>query len=406
MNHHTDGLIAPPQAGLERTGTGKPKLAYIDCLRGYAVLMVIMCHTTYAFANLPYPVHLLGAFGWHGVQLFFLASCLTLMMSSTYERDHVGGLRVSNFFIRRFLRIAPMYYVAGVFYCFASSMSGANWTQALAAVTFLNAWHPLTMPTIPDAWQLVPGGWSIGVEFTFYFLFPIFFSLVTSLRRALLLLLVAIIIGAATNSALMVPLTDAYGAAAADNFLYFWIFNQAPVFALGAVVFFVIQKVDARAELAALVCKLAVALTCLCGALLVAIAWEPSHFSHQFLLRPAVPQFFAASIVFSAVIVAFSQKRAGLFVNYAVGAMGKVSFSAYLLHFAVIAIALEQHGATFHLHDQGITAIAAFVACFCLVSLITYFLSLVTFTLVEAPMMRLAKHLTRSRRTARIQEAN
>ena len=58
--------------GPARNSAEAPKFAYIDCLRGYAVLMVMITHTTYAFAGLPYPVHKLGAYGWHGVQLFFL----------------------------------------------------------------------------------------------------------------------------------------------------------------------------------------------------------------------------------------------------------------------------------------------------------------------------------------------
>src|SRR5690606_32143488 len=53
--------------------TGKPKLAYVDCLRGYAILLVIVCHTVdYAYPNLPYPARRLGVFGWYGVQLFFM----------------------------------------------------------------------------------------------------------------------------------------------------------------------------------------------------------------------------------------------------------------------------------------------------------------------------------------------
>ncbi len=122
-------ILAPSSPA--RTGTGKPKRRYIDCLRGYAVFMVMVSHTAYAFVELPYPVHRIATFGWFGVQLFFLASCLTLMGSSTYERDHVGKMQVGHFFIRRFLRIAPVYYAAGLFYLFAKSTEGASLAQAL-----------------------------------------------------------------------------------------------------------------------------------------------------------------------------------------------------------------------------------------------------------------------------------
>src|SRR4051812_21304434 len=172
MEAGQDGDCRAPAGPPAKTGTGKPKLLYIDCLRGYAILMVIATHVTYAVPELPYPVHRLTTFGWFGVQLFFLASCLTLMMSSDFERSKTGSMNVGNFFIRRFLRIAPMYYLAGLFYWFASPHAGANLAQAISAITFTNAWGPAIMPT-SGGWQLVPGGWSIGVEFTFYFVFPL-----------------------------------------------------------------------------------------------------------------------------------------------------------------------------------------------------------------------------------------
>ena len=55
--------------------------AYIDALRGCAILFVITCHLTFSYPELPYPVHRLTVLGWHGVQLFFLASCVTLLLS-------------------------------------------------------------------------------------------------------------------------------------------------------------------------------------------------------------------------------------------------------------------------------------------------------------------------------------
>ena len=56
---------------------GKSRLEYIDCVRGYAILLVITTHVTDAVPELPYPVHKITVFGWYGVQLFFLASCVT-----------------------------------------------------------------------------------------------------------------------------------------------------------------------------------------------------------------------------------------------------------------------------------------------------------------------------------------
>jgi peptidoglycan/LPS O-acetylase OafA/YrhL len=100
------------------------RLAYIDCLRGYAVLLVITSHLTYAYPNLPYPVHRLTVLGWYGVQLFFLASAITLMMSWNAEVIRYGRGDAPSFFLRRFFRITPAYYAAALLYYFVTSPPG------------------------------------------------------------------------------------------------------------------------------------------------------------------------------------------------------------------------------------------------------------------------------------------
>src|ERR1700761_4987006 len=118
------------------------KYPYIDALRGYAVLFVITCHTGGMFRNMPYPVKKLTNVGWHGVQLFFLISCVPLMMS--WRSDERKGIASpQSFWARRFFRISPMYYLAALFYFFAEPpASGFDFGQMLASLVFVNAWHP------------------------------------------------------------------------------------------------------------------------------------------------------------------------------------------------------------------------------------------------------------------------
>ncbi len=82
-----------------------PNYAYIDALRGWAILLVITCHATFSYPELPYPVHRLTELGWHGVQLFFLASCVTLLMSWHGEMARRGRADTGAFFIRRVFRM-------------------------------------------------------------------------------------------------------------------------------------------------------------------------------------------------------------------------------------------------------------------------------------------------------------
>jgi peptidoglycan/LPS O-acetylase OafA/YrhL len=78
--------------------------------------------------------------------------------------------------------------------------------------------------------------------------------------------------------------------------------------------------------------------------------------------------------------------------------MGQVSFSAYLLHFAVIHFTVECFPALFHVYATGMRAIGAFAATWVVMVVVTFGLSMLTYRLIELPMMEVGKKL--ARRTA------
>ncbi len=148
------------------SGSSSRHFAFIDSIRGYAVALVILCHATYLLPNLPYPVHRLTVLGWHGVQLFFLASTVTLMMSYEHEVKRNGRADIFAFFLRRFFRIAPAYYAMALFYAIFRPVppGGFSIGQGLASLAFINAWTPHWMGVTPSDWNVVPGNWSIGLS--------------------------------------------------------------------------------------------------------------------------------------------------------------------------------------------------------------------------------------------------
>ena len=84
------------------------RLLYIDALRGFAILGVIVVHVAGAF---PAPSHVLNvilANGGRGVQLFFVVSAFTLFHSLDSKTAGAAGL--FRFFVRRYFRVAPLYY--------------------------------------------------------------------------------------------------------------------------------------------------------------------------------------------------------------------------------------------------------------------------------------------------------
>jgi peptidoglycan/LPS O-acetylase OafA/YrhL len=148
------------------------KLDFVDRVRGVAILMVIAVHYAQAFATPT--IHRGAMIGQFGVQLFFVASAFTLCLSADHRRAEASPVR--NFYLRRFFRIAPLYYLAIPIYAwiFAGEPRGAFYTapNMAANLAFLHGLVPAANNTI------VPGGWTIGAEMLFYLTFPALYPLI------------------------------------------------------------------------------------------------------------------------------------------------------------------------------------------------------------------------------------
>lgn len=92
----------------------KANLNYIDSLRGIAILMVVLVHTTLNVRVTNQSLNAIGLYGQMGVQLFFIASALTLCLS--LERTIYTENWLGFFYLKRFFRIAPLYYLGIIVY--------------------------------------------------------------------------------------------------------------------------------------------------------------------------------------------------------------------------------------------------------------------------------------------------
>lgn len=311
--------------------------------------------------------------------MFFLASCVTLLRSWHGELARAGTVSVAAFFLRRFFRIAPAYYLAAIGY-WALSPTPPPYPlgDVIRTVTFTNALHPEWALTDHS---VVPGGWSVGVEAAFYVVFPIFAAMATSLTRSVAVFAGAVVMAGASNVLAPMHLSGATGLKVIENGLFFWFPNQAPVFALGGIVYFVLRDPPAvlcrRPSLGVLTAVLACVLT----------AYLP--FPKYFGASVVPPAFLVASLGFSVLIVALSG-GALPFVNPIAAGLGRVSFSAYLLHFGVIEAA-GAVPALIRADATGWFAIVAFAVVLPGVILVTYALSWVSFRLIERPMIELGR---------------
>ncbi len=208
----------------------------LDALRGVAVTLVIASHAFPMLQQLPWTVKRFSNLGFYGVQLFFLVSSITL--ANAWRRSElIGPPSLRGFALRRLFRIAPAYFLAAAGYAWLMRPGTIDATRLLTFLTFTSGWTPAQMPTVPDTWVGVPGGWSIEAEFAFYAIFPVLIVTLRGIWLSLAALAVSLPLAWVANDVAWTVYQPVYGAVATSQFLYYWLPNQLPVFLSGLVTY-------------------------------------------------------------------------------------------------------------------------------------------------------------------------
>lgn len=158
----------------------RPVRARLDSLTGlrfFAALAVFVTHSSFllegsssrVFPTFTDPAanadfaNAAGQLGSAGVLFFFVLSGFVLTWSAR-STD-----RVSSFYRRRFVKIVPLYYVAGAAAAALLWDTGVRWRDLLAYAGFVQVW-------VPDPqvnFSVLTPGWSLAVEAVFYLAFPL-----------------------------------------------------------------------------------------------------------------------------------------------------------------------------------------------------------------------------------------
>ena len=351
------------------------RYAYLDAVRGYAILMVIAVHTLQTFGEIPALLDKLVEQGQRGVQLFFVASALALCFSWTVRNDGAGP-----FYVRRLFRIAPMFWLAIGFFVWMYGTGprlfapdGIDVRHILMTAVFIQGFWPDTISSV------VPGGWSVADEAIFYAMFPFLVPVLlrSSWRTILIVLAVAIIAGAQASRVLDAFSHELFPKPAAEVsrfYFFYWFPRQLPCFLFGIMLF----KWQAERPLPA---PAVGALLCLVSIISMVVVPFLEGVKYALPLGPQTTY----GLVFTLFVFSLMAWKSSPLVNPVVIWIGKVSYSAYFIHFAVLYYLAVPHlsgNATF---DFAIT--------YALTVTITVAFSFVTYWLVEQPSIRLGSQV-------------
>lgn len=348
------------------------KLQYIDAIRGYAILGVLLVHASQfgvaLKSDMGNTILLKGA---RGVQLFFIASAMTLFYSY-YKKGGYYKFNAKDFFIRRFFRLAPMFYLAIIYNLFQKNYSGGyainltNLPSILSAFTFSLSLHPFWVSAI------VPGGWSIGVEAIFYVILPLLFTIIDNIQKAFNLFVFAIIFRFFLQSFFLLhPMINEPNHW--NSFLIYYFPNQFPVFAIGIFLYFLIF------EKAKIVFSNQIIII-----LLLVIVLFQSVTGYDFF----IPENVSFSLWLGCFTWYLSEFNSRIIVNPIINYLGKISFSLYVVHFGVLFWANH-----FKVLDLFTNTYINYIFKFLSVTVLSALLSSFFYFAIEKPFQRLSLKL-------------
>jgi peptidoglycan/LPS O-acetylase OafA/YrhL len=173
----------------------------LDGLRGLAVLLVFLFHYGGALESQHLLIHLLGlatSASWTGLILFFALSGF-LITGILWDSRHAPH-HLRNFYLRRALRILPLYYFALFAAAVYSIARGSTFVEIrpLTAYALFLQNLPLLAKEVPIPSSSLPlyHLWTLAVEEQFYLLWPACLLLAATHKRALRLCLWAFALSA------------------------------------------------------------------------------------------------------------------------------------------------------------------------------------------------------------------
>lgn len=302
-SHSAD--VTPP--GIKKMG-----LEGLNSLRGIAAVLIVIFHVLGIHGlKIPAQLSFIPAYFGLGVPLFFVISAFSLFLSTTSRVGKEGWL--SSYAIRRFMRIAPLFYFIATFYLLYIPLQFGSYIEPMSYFGTLS----LLFNLLPGHHEsMVWAGWTIGVEVLFYLVVPYLLIFVKNIYASVIAVLVSVALSVVFYKFYLSPNYP-------SGYAYMSFMGSVGVFMFGVFGYFLFGFLKHR-DRAPLYGKILLVLALVFAGLVVA--------KEQALVPFIGNRSNLWALVF--VLLVVSQCLAPIFVitNSAFSYLGRLSFGLYLCH--------------------------------------------------------------------------
>jgi peptidoglycan/LPS O-acetylase OafA/YrhL len=306
----------------------------LDGLRFYAFLGVFICHTLpfdgafYRRLHLPIP-WLWGAIaksGAAGVDLFFALSAFLITSILLREQEESGGISLRRFYLRRILRIWPLYFLliaVGVVLAHTMAKQSLPWYYVAGYLLFVGNWVHAVFGR-PES--ICSPLWTVSIEEQFYLIWPL---LMKMLRRRGMIVAAIVTFLLATVCRVGFMLAGSSG-----GFIYYGSVSRCDSLALGILLALFADRLPRLTR--------SVRWLLLAGGLLgwvASSAWlneQPGPVDIRMVLGRLI-----VSLAAGAILYACLHSHSKLVRGEWVVRLGKISYGLYMLHLTGILIMLS-----------------------------------------------------------------
>jgi peptidoglycan/LPS O-acetylase OafA/YrhL len=361
------------------------KLDFIDSLRGLAALYVLCYH----FAHLTTPPALAPRwltpftdFGGSGVTLFFVVSAFTLCLSMD-ARKQDEAIPLVGYFLRRFFRIAPLFYLWMILYCIRDKLV----FDAIHPIGEISRSLFFVLNFFPGHEQgFVWASWTIGVEMLFYVLFPALFWLANNVGKAGVLFLAALLLRAGWHGAVSVLVSDPE---IAKTYFNMSLLYHLPTFVFGIFVYRLYLLFDH--ERAA---KIGIGYLLVGAALVTQVA-----IAYGLVDLGQIDGLTVEAIMYGTLLIGLSITAPRIIVNRVTRFYGKISYSVYLSHATTIFLMSPLFSIVYR-HIPYVTV--AYGISLALALVVITCLSSITYRFVEVPGNGVGRAIIRALRNTQV----